>query len=107
MNCWQVQSKIHIRVKRKKLTRKSDTSLGLGEKVVLERLPPLPKAGAYHIFCNNFFSSLRLFVIAMIKMSKYWYYQKQPIRKKFNNESKIARKKPQGFVITAPIASTA
>ena len=47
--------------KGKNPTRKSTTSWGLGEKVVVELLCPLPREGTYHVFCDNFFSSVRLF----------------------------------------------
>ena len=54
--------------KRKNLTRKSATSWGLDETIVIELLCPLPPEEAYHVFCDNFFLLFDFFGISMIKM---------------------------------------
>ena len=39
---------------------KSATNWGLGKRVVLDLLNSLPRKLSYHVFCDNFFTSLRL-----------------------------------------------
>ena len=55
-----VQFEPYQGAKGKTSCRKSATNWGLGERVVLDLLNSLPKKLSYHVFCDNFFTSLRL-----------------------------------------------
>ena len=59
-NGYVVQFEPYQGVKGKTPSRKSATTWGLGERVVLDLLNSLPPKLSYHVFCDNFFTSLRL-----------------------------------------------
>ena len=53
-----VQFEPYQGAKGKTSCRKSATNWGLGERVVLDLLNSLPRKLSYHVFCDNFFTSL-------------------------------------------------
>ena len=55
-----VQFEPYQGAKGKTSCRKSATNWGLGERVVLDLLNSLPRKLSYHVFCDNFFTSLQL-----------------------------------------------
>ena len=59
-NGYVVQFEPYQGAKGKTPSRKSATTWGLGERVVLDLLNSLPPKLSYHVFCDNFFTSLRL-----------------------------------------------
>ena len=69
-NGYVLQFDPYQKAKGKIPVRRSATSRGLGEKVVLELLCSLPMNSAYHVFCDNFSLHYIFSVIFMIEISK-------------------------------------